>query len=81
MTLNFVPEGNNDGLTYTSPGKIGPKAKGIINFSFTMPQAINDDVAFRLYPYVNNKRLAGTLDIRILNGNKLKQNGTAKHNN
>lgn len=74
MTLNFVVEGTNGGLKFTNPGKIGAKARGVINFSYTMPVISNDDLVFSLHPYVNNKKLSETLEVKILNGNKLKQN-------
>jgi len=38
-----------------------------------MPLLSNDDVTIHLNPYVNNKKITGTLDIKILNANKLKQ--------
>jgi hypothetical protein len=70
MTLNFTVEGNKGGLKFTNPGKLGPKQRGVINFSYTMPSSASDDVMFRIYPYVNNKRLADTLEIKILNESK-----------
>jgi len=73
MVLNFVVEDNKAGLKFTNPGKIGAKARGAINFSYTMPPLSNDDVVFYLYPYVNNKKLPGPLEIKILNESKLKQ--------
>jgi hypothetical protein len=70
MTLDFVVEGNREGLQFTTPGKIAPKAKGVINVTYTMPWINNDQVLFRLRPHVNNKKLPETLDIKVLNGNK-----------
>lgn len=67
MMLNFVVEGNSDGLRFTDPGKIGPKMQGSVTFTYTMPYVSIDDVTFRLIPYVNNKKLADTLQIKILN--------------
>lgn len=77
MALNFVTEGNKAGLKFVNPGKIGPKAKGTLIFSYTMPVSGNDDVVFRLHPYVNNKKLIEVLEAKILNDNKRKQNNPA----
>jgi hypothetical protein len=71
MDLSFMVKDNKNGLKFTNPGSIAPKAKGIINFSFTMPQPGNDDVIFILYPYVNKKKLNETLEVKILSLNKL----------
>ena len=73
MTLNFVVEGNKEGLKFTNPGQIGPKARGVVTFSYTMPYLSSNDVVFHLYPYINNKKLTQALDIKILNENKLSQ--------
>ncbi len=74
MILDFVARGNMKGLNFKGPGKIGDKAKGIINFSYTMPASNSEEIAFYLDPYVNNKKLTETLQIRILNEDKRKQN-------
>lgn len=81
MTLNFVVEGMNGGLKFTNPGKIGAKARGVINFSYTMPVLSNEDLAFSLHPYVNNKKLSETLEVKILNDHKLKQTEQPKRKN
>lgn len=73
MTLNFVVEGNKGGLKFTNPGKIGPKARGVVTFSYKMPYFGNEDALFVLYPYVNNNKLTQTLDIKILSESKLNQ--------
>ena len=70
MNLSFVVKDNKQGLKFASPVKIGPKMRGVINFSYTMPYSNNDDVVYVLYPYVNNKKLTETLEVKILNGNK-----------
>lgn len=70
MTLNFVVAGNKTGLKFTSPGKIGPKARGVVTFSYTMPYASNDNATFIVHPYVNNKKLVQSLEVKILNGKK-----------
>lgn len=72
MTLSFVVEGNKEGLVFTNPGKIAAKAKGVITVSYTMPLLGNDDMVFVLRPYVNNKRLNENVEVKILNGNKLR---------
>jgi hypothetical protein len=71
MTLKFIAQGNNDGLKYINPGKIGPKARGVITFSYLMPFSVRDEIVLWLEPYVNGKKLTDTLEIKILNGNKL----------
>jgi len=73
MELNFIVRGNSKGLNFKSPGKIGAKAKGIVNFSYTMPQSESNEIVLHLDPYVNNKKLTETLQIKILNENKRKQ--------
>jgi hypothetical protein len=70
MTLNFIAEGNKTGLKFTNPGTIGPRKRGVINVSYTMPSAGNN-ILFRLFPYVNNKKLAEPLEVKILNEGKL----------
>lgn len=70
MLLNFVVAGNKTGLKFTNPGKIGPKARGVISFSYTMPHAGNDDVLFVVHPFINNKKLVQSLQVKILNEKK-----------
>lgn len=71
ITLAFVAAGLKSGLKFTNPGKIGAKVRGVIKFSYTMPVLSIDDIAFSLSPYVNNKELTETLEIKILNDYKL----------
>jgi hypothetical protein len=71
MALDFMVEGNKSGLKFTNPGKVGPKERGVINFSYTMPQSVSNDVLFRVLPIVNNKKLSETLEVKILNESKL----------
>lgn len=78
MVLNFLVKDNKQGLSFTNPGTIAPKAKGVMNVSFTMPGSGNDDALFILDPYVNNKKLKETLEVKILNGNKLNSKGQSK---
>ena len=66
MTLNFMIEGNAGSLKFTSPGKINPKAKGVMTFSYTMPRYGGKDIVFKVHPYVNSKRLKEDLEIKIL---------------
>jgi len=73
MELNFIADGNKDAkLKFTNPGKLAPKARGVIRFSYTMPYIQKNDVVFHLVPYVNNKKITETLDIKILDGTKPK---------
>ena len=71
MMLSFVVKDNQQGLKFTNPGKIAAKAKGVVIFSYTMPSSAANDVSFTLYPYINKKKLKETVDVKILNGNKL----------
>jgi hypothetical protein len=73
MLLSFILRGNKGGLKFSNPGKIGANAKGVINFIYTMSESENDEVVFNLEPYVNNKKLTETLQIKILNEKKRKQ--------
>lgn len=74
MTLDFIAGSNKEGnLKFNNPGKIAPKAKGVIRFIYTMPSLNKDDITIRLNPYVNNKKITETLDLKILNANNLKQ--------
>ena len=70
MTLNFEMASNKGGLKFKNPGKIAPKARGTVNFSYNMPYLTTDDVVLQLNPYVNNKKLQEVLEIKILNENK-----------
>ena len=72
MNLSFLVEGNKTGLKITNPGKIAPKARGVINVSYTMPVISGEDVLFTIYPFVNNKKLTETLQVKILNGNRFR---------
>lgn len=69
MTLNFRIEGNAVGLKFINPGKISPKAKGVMTFTYTMPRFVGKEVVYTVHPYVNNKRLTENLTIKILNQN------------
>jgi len=71
MTLGFTGNGNLPGLKFVNPGKVGPKAIGVIKFSYTMPSSEVNDVTFILYPTVNKKKLNETLEVKILNEKKL----------
>lgn len=76
MLLSFVVEDNKGNLVHKNPGKIGAKAKGITNFSFSMPYLINDDINFKVYPYVNGKKLAKPLQVRVLSETNFKKQTT-----
>lgn len=72
MTLSFAVAGNKKGLQFMNPGKIGPKAKGVVRFAFTMPVVGLNDASFTVYPVVNNQKLTESLLVRILNEANLK---------
>lgn len=65
MSLSFAAGENRSGLTYINPGKIGPKKRGVMTFYYTMPRSDND-VTLHLHPYVNGKKSAETLVIKVL---------------
>jgi len=69
MTLIFKVEGNATGLKFTNPGIIGPKAKGVMKVTYTMPRIGGKDVVFNVIPYLNNKKLTQNLKIKILKQN------------
>jgi len=69
MTLSFKVEGNATGLKFTNPGIIGPKAKGVMKVTYTMPRIGGKDVVFNVIPYLNNKKLTQNLKIKILKQN------------
>lgn len=71
MTLGFLLAGGKTGLTFTSPGRIGAKARGVMIVSYTMPQTATENVTFALSPYVNNKKLSQNVEVKILNEKKL----------
>ena len=71
MTVNFMVQGKKDGLRFTNPIKIGPKGRGVVNFTYTMPHLSKDDALIYIIPYVNNKKVKDTLEIKVLNANDL----------
>ncbi len=78
MTLRFAPEGNQRGLLFANPGKIAPKAKGVVRFSYSMPKDASDDVSVRLFPYVNEKRLGQTVELKALHDKNRSRPAAAK---
>ncbi len=75
MTLQFVANEKMEGLQFTNPGKIAPKAKGVVKFTYTMPVTSNKDAVIKVVPYVNDRKLANALELKILN-EKLRPVGT-----
>jgi hypothetical protein len=71
INLTFTPKGKNPGIKFTNPGKLKPKERSVLTFTFTMPDT-KDDVLFTLSPTVNGKQSKESLDIKVLNGNKRK---------
>lgn len=67
LNVDFVAAADKAGLKFTSPGKIKAKARGVITIAYTMPVASKEDVIVDLYPYVNNKKLAAAVTVKILN--------------
>ncbi len=74
MTLKFEVDGNSEGLQFTSPGRIPSKTKGVVNFIYTMPASSGKDAIIKVVPYVNGRKLANTLELKILN-EKLRPGG------
>lgn len=66
MNLGFILPGSEKNLQFTNPGKIAAKAKGVISFSYTMPQSSSDEIIIKVYPTINNKKLTEPLLIKIL---------------
>ncbi|HSK13112.1 MAG TPA: hypothetical protein VK907_07835, partial [Phnomibacter sp.] len=69
MQLDLLPVGNMAGLRFGRPGKVAPRAKGVIRFSYTMPMVVTHDQYFSLVPVINNERSDKTIDIRVLYDN------------
>jgi hypothetical protein len=70
VQVRFVARNNSQGLQFTSPGKIAAKQKGIVSFAYNMPYFRQDEVTILLDVYVNDKKLANPLELRILNESK-----------
>jgi hypothetical protein len=70
MQVKFIPRSKQLGLHFISPGKIAAKQKGIVSFAYNMPYFGQDDVTILLDVYVNDKKLADPLELRILNESK-----------
>ncbi|HUC79365.1 MAG TPA: DUF1573 domain-containing protein [Flavisolibacter sp.] len=71
MTLAFEVQGGKHGLQFTNPGKLKPKQKGIVTFTYTMPATSRSDAILVVLPIVNNKKLNEKLEIKVLNELKL----------
>lgn len=78
MTLGFVVADNKGNLVYKDPGTVVAKGKGSTSFSFTMPYIGNNDVTYKVYPYVNHKKLAKPVNVKILNELNFKKQPAAK---
>jgi hypothetical protein len=79
MALRFLVDGNHPGLTFTNPGTLLARQRGIVKFSYRMPANSNEDLLIRIHPYVDNKRLSETLDLRVLNERKKVREGISKN--
>lgn len=71
MTVTFAVQGSGPGLKFTNPGKVGPKAKGAVTFTYTLPATSREDALIVVVPSVNNKKLTEKLQLKILNEAKL----------
>lgn len=71
IQVRFIARNTIPGLHFTSPGKIAARQKGIVSFAYNMPYFQQDDVTILLDIYVNDKKLAEPLELRILSESKL----------
>jgi hypothetical protein len=78
MNLNFNVAENKPGLKFSNPGKIAPKGKGVIRFTFTMQATSRGDAFFTIHPLINNRKLTESVQVRILNDATNKSNENQK---
>lgn len=71
MTLTFSPRTNKEVLKFTNPGTISPNGRGVVAFTYTMPFQQQSEANINLDVYVNGRKLAEPLVVRVVRGNKL----------
>ncbi|MBS1566588.1 MAG: DUF1573 domain-containing protein [Bacteroidetes bacterium] len=67
MVVDFGKGDGKNGLRFNNPGKIGPGARGVVVFSYTLAANAKDDAILVLHPTVNGKVLKETLTVKVLN--------------
>jgi hypothetical protein len=65
MELLFVTEGDYPDLTFINPGKLAPKARGILEFTYTSSSRNPGPKSFNIYPRVNGKKLSNPLVVSV----------------
>ncbi len=67
MDLRFEMKAAGGWISYTNPGKIKPKEKGVMYIKYCLPWYSLSDEQAELVPVVNGKRLHETVVIKALN--------------
>lgn len=71
MNLSFrVHDGIGGQVLFTNPGKIAPKARGVVKVKYRMPLYSMQDEQVKLIPMVNGKPGNDTVIVRALNDQK-----------
>lgn len=71
MELTFVIEGKNSNLTYTNPGKLAPRERGKMRFTYTSTSIVPQELIFNLFPCVNGRKLSISLAVKVTETNEL----------
>jgi hypothetical protein len=66
MTLNFTVDGHDKHITFIAPGKLSPKERGKMVFSYTMSKKIRGEILVNVYPIVNGEKLLQPLQAKII---------------
>ncbi len=69
MELTFVTEGNYSNLKFTNPGKVAPKGRGQIRFTYTSTAIVPQELVFNLYPCVGGKKVSKPIVIKVTETN------------
>ena len=69
MELTFVVDGNYSNLTFTNPGKLAPKERGKVRFTYTSTATAQKELIFNLYPCVNGEKLSIPLVVKVTETN------------
>lgn len=69
MELTFIVEGNYSNLTYTNPGKLAPKERGNIRFTYTSTSIIQQELVFNLFPCINGEKISVPLVVKVTESN------------
>lgn len=71
MTLTFSPRNNKETLKFTNPGTVSPNGRGVVAFTYTMPFQQLGDANINLDVYVNGKKLAEPLMVKVIREHRL----------